>query len=138
MSDSSGVVIMSSVFSKFGENPQYAIYRVALNEKNVAELVSYLIKLMEPGDEFSVTYLPFDDFAIGDCSRELKKLGKDAFQAKQGMHGSRGSWRNITSNDAVEWLESAVRRNFELLGTHERCVYQLKSKRRDWEKDKVN
>lgn len=120
-------LILDNFFKK-SENPNYVIYEISLDENNSKELIDYVIGSMNVGDELSVTYLPFEGLAVGDCTREIRKLDEAKLQAKQGMHGSRGTWFDVTFDDAVAWIGVAIKRNFDLLGTHQRCVYQLKRK----------
>lgn len=73
----------------------------------------------------SFTHLPYNELAVGDCTREVRVTLDDDYYIRQGMHGSSGQWKLTTKENAVQWLVDALNQNIRVLGSHESCLYRF-------------
>ena len=66
------------------------------------EAITALVSALPIGSEVG---LP--DPTNGDCGLEVRRT-KTGFEAKRGCHGTHGTWRPVTEQEALAWLMPSV------------------------------
>lgn len=100
---------------------------IVINSGVEEATISKLIADTKPPFEISFTHLPYPEMGVGDCTRDLKVVSSGECYIKQGMHGSGGTWKQETTQNAVQWLVEAAQNNFRIMNSHKSCIYTLKT-----------